>query len=119
MKTFILIAALAFSAVANARADDCGVTLGHAREIGRGVLTSNPNGAYTEYTGDEALKILDAINETPPVSAFAADTIIVIDAADGEAFRVGLSVDGCVERAFPVPREVWPGLVRAALGDGL
>lgn len=100
-----------------ALADECQVTHSRAREIGRKVMSDNPDASYTEYSGDEAKKIIDAINSTPPVSAWDADTIIVIDAKDGGPFRIGLIVNDCVTRAMPIPREVWPDLVRTAIGE--
>jgi hypothetical protein len=108
-----LIGALALGGGSLAYADDvCSLTLARARE-----LAQDSDASVTEYSGDKAKKILDAINSTPPVSDWAADSIIAIDGADEGPFRVGLSVDGCVTRAFAVPREVWPDLVTTAIGD--
>jgi hypothetical protein len=57
------------------------------------------------------------MNAVPPVSAWTADRVVVIGAGEDLPFRVGLVENSCVTHAFPVPHEVWSGILSAALGD--
>jgi hypothetical protein len=81
----------------------------------RGVAADNA-AVFTDYSGEEAAKLLIGINTFPPVSDWAADHILVFDSPD-EPIVVGLVEAGCVTRAFKVPRDDWAGVRRAALGD--
>ena len=81
----------------------------------RGVAADNAS-VFTDYSGEEAAKMLDGINSFPPVSAWVADHVLVFDAPD-EPIVVGLVEAGCVTKAFKVPRDDWAGVRRAALGD--
>jgi hypothetical protein len=101
----------------HAKAAPCEVTYEHIVEIGRGIVAENPDATFTDYTGAEARKIVDAFNAVEPVSDWTAEHVLVIDPADDEAFRVGIVDKGCLTHAFPAPRGAWQGMVRAALGD--
>jgi hypothetical protein len=81
----------------------------------RGVAADNA-AVFTDYSSDEAAKLLIGINAFPPVSDWAADHILVFDSPD-EPIVVGLSEAGCVTKAFKVPRDDWAAVRRAALGD--
>jgi hypothetical protein len=81
----------------------------------RGVVADNA-AEFTDYSGEEAAKLLIGINAFPPVSDWAADHILVFDSPD-EPIVVGLVEAGCVTKAFKVPRDDWAGVRRAALGD--
>jgi hypothetical protein len=95
----------------------CELTYEKAVEIGHGVVAQNPDATFTEYSGKEAKKLVDAMNAFPPESSWTADRVVVIGAGDDLPFRVGLVENGCVTRAFPVPHIVWSGILSAALGD--
>ena len=94
----------------------CAMTYEQVTRIGRSIAAANPQATFTDYAGAEAGKLVDKINSVEPVSHWTADSVVVIDPAGNEAFRVGLVEKDCVTRAFPVPREIWPGIVREALG---
>jgi hypothetical protein len=119
----VFIAAVVALMTSHAHAHDlhatpaCEVTYDHVVEIGHQVVAENPDATFTDYSGAEAKKIVDAMNAVEPVSTWTAEHIVVIDPADGEAFRVGIVDKSCVTHAFPVPREIWPGMVREALGQ--
>jgi hypothetical protein len=95
----------------------CETTYARVAEIGRQILSQDAQATYVEYTGDEAAKILTAINAVEPVSSWAADKIVAIDPDGEQPFRVALIEKGCATRAFPVPRAVWPDLVTSAIGS--
>jgi hypothetical protein len=81
----------------------------------RGVAADNA-AEFTDYSGENAAKLLIGINAFPPVSDWTADHILVFDSPDG-AIVVGLVEKGCLTKALEVPREDWAGVRRAALGD--
>ena len=94
----------------------CDMSYAQVVTIGHSVVAANPAATFTDYGGAEARKLIDEMNAVEPVSHWTAQHIVVIDPADGEAFRVGVVDQDCVTHAFPVPREIWPAIVSDALG---
>lgn len=94
----------------------CEMPYDEAVAYGRRGVAADDAAVFTDYSGEEASKLLIGINAFPPVSDWSADHILVFDAPD-EPIVVGLVDQGCVTKAFKVPREDWAGVRRAALGD--
>jgi hypothetical protein len=94
----------------------CEMPYDEAVSYGRRGVAADNAAVFTDYSGEEASKLLDGINAFPPVSDWAADHILVFDSPD-EPIVVGLVEAGCVTKAFKVPRDDWAGVRRAALGD--
>ena len=92
------------------------LTYARAAEIGHAIVTAEAQATYTEYTGDEARKLIGVMNAVEPVSHWTADRIVVIDPDGEQPFRVGVVEADCVTHAFPVPRAVWSEIVPTALG---
>jgi hypothetical protein len=117
----VALAGMATSATI-ARADaapaptKCEMPYDEAVSYGRRGVAADNAAIFTDYSGEEAAKLLVGINAFPPVSDWAADHILVFDSPD-EPIVVGLVEAGCVSKAFKVPRDDWAGVRRAALGD--
>ena len=94
----------------------CETSYDEAVSYGRRGVAADNAAEFTDYSGEEAAKLLIGINAFPPVSDWAADRILVFDSPD-EPIVVGLVEAGCVTKAFKVPRDDWAGVRRAALGD--
>jgi hypothetical protein len=99
-----------------APAAKCEMPYDEAVSYGRRGVAADNAAVFTDYSGEEASKLLIGINAFPPVSDWTADHILVFDAPD-EAIVVGLVEKGCLTKALEVPREDWAGVRRAALGD--
>lgn len=99
-----------------APAPKCEMSYDEAVGYGRCGVAEDDAAIFTDYSGDEAAKLIAGINAFPPVSDWTADHILVFD-APGEPVVVGLVNGGCVDKAFKVPRGDWAGVLRAALGD--
>jgi hypothetical protein len=94
----------------------CEMPYDEAVSYGRRGVAADNAAEFSDYSGEEAAKLLIGINAFPPVSDWAADHILVFDSPDGPIV-VGLVEAGCVTKAFKVPRDDWAGVRRAALGD--
>ena len=94
----------------------CEMPYDEAVSYGRRGVAADNAAEFTDYSGEDAAKLLIGINAFPPVSDWAADHILVFDSPD-EPIVVGLVETGCVTKAFKVPRDDWAGVRRAALGD--
>jgi hypothetical protein len=114
---FLLVAGAAMAHDLHVTKPACRMTYEQVRDIGAKIVTGDAQAVYVEYTGEEARKLIAAINAVEPVSDWRADKIIAIDADDEGPFRVAVIEAGCVTHAAPVPRGVWPALLSAALGD--
>jgi hypothetical protein len=66
----------------------------------------NPQAVFTDYSGEQAAKLMAGLNAMPPVSEWTAEHILVFDFPDAP-IMVGLVERGCVTRAFKIPREDW------------
>ena len=99
-----------------ATAAKCEMPYDEAVSYGRRGVAADNAAVFTDYSGEEAARLLVGINAFPPVSDWAADHILVFDSPD-EPIVVGLVEAGCVTKAFKVPRDDWAGVRRAALGD--
>ena len=99
-----------------APAAKCEMAYDEAVSYGRRRVAADNAAEFTDYSGEEAAKLLIGINAFPPVSDWAADHILVFDSPE-EPIVVGLVEAGCVTKAFKVPRDDWAGVRRAALGD--
>jgi len=99
-----------------APAPNCEMPYDEAVGYGRRGVADDNAAVFTDYSGEEATKLLVGINAFPPVSDWAADHILVFESPD-EPIVVGLVDHGCVTKAFKVPRDDWAGVRRAALGD--
>jgi hypothetical protein len=117
---FVLAGIAIYPAVA--RADPapapakCEMTYEEAVSYGNRGVAADSTAAFSDYSGEEAVKLLAGINSFPPVSDWTADHILVFDAPD-EAIVVGLVDKGCVTKAFKVPRDDWATLRSEAIGD--
>jgi hypothetical protein len=94
----------------------CEMPYDEAVSYGRRGVAADNAAVFTDYSGEEASKLLIGINSFPPVSDWTADHILVFDAPD-EAIVVGLVDKGCVTKAFKVPRDDWATLRSEAIGD--
>ena len=119
----VMLAGISFQAgIGPARADatpapaKCEMPYDEAVSYGRRGVAADNSAAFTDYSGEEAGKLLEGINAFPPVSDWSADHILVFDSPD-EPIVVGLVDKGCVTKAFKLPREDWADIRRAALGD--
>jgi hypothetical protein len=116
----IVIAGMGICATASradpAAAPKCEMPYDEAISYGRRGVAADNAAIFTDYSGEEAAKLLTGINAFPPVSDWAADHILVFDSPD-QPIVVGLVEAGCVTKAFKVPRDDWAGVRRAALGD--
>jgi hypothetical protein len=99
-----------------APAAKCEMAYEEAVSYGRRGVAADNAAVFTDYSGEEAAKLLIGINAFPPVSDWPAEHILVFDTPD-EPIVVGLVEAGCVSKAFKVPRDDWAGVRRAALGD--
>lgn len=102
---------------AHPAAPACDLTNRQVSAIGREIVAKDAQATYVEYHGDEARKLIGAINSVAPVSHWDADAIVAIDPDGEQPFRVAIIVSGCATHAFPVPRGIWPGVVAQALGS--
>jgi hypothetical protein len=101
----------------HAKAAPCETTYGRVVEISRQVVAANSGASVTDYTGDEAKKIIDALNAVEPVSTWGAEHILVIDPSGDEPFRVAIVDKGCMTHALAAPRSIWSKMVRDVLGQ--
>ena len=118
----ILASALALTAPASARdlhvTKKCETNYTETLAIANRVVEATPGAKVTDYSGPDAQKLIAAINAVEPVSDWTATHIIVVDTGE-DAFRVGIIDHDCLTHASPVPRAVWPDMVKQALGDAL
>jgi hypothetical protein len=110
------IAAFATVSRADPAPAKCEMAYDEAVSYGRRGVAADNAAVFTDYSGEEAAKLLIGINAFPPVSDWAADHILVFDSPE-EPVVVGLVEGACVTKAFKVPRDDWAGVRRAALGD--
>jgi hypothetical protein len=99
-----------------APAAKCEMPYDEAVSYGRRGVAADNAAVFTDYSGEEAARLLIGINAFPPVSDWAADHILAFDSPD-QPIVIGLVEAGCVTKAFKVPRDDWAGVRRAALGD--
>ena len=118
-RTLVLILSLsAAPALADSPASKCRVSLKAARLTAERVVTQSSDASYREVEGDEALKIVAALNAVPPVTRVVADRVIVLDlGGDVSSYVVGLALRGCVNYSHPIPRDQWDALTKQATGD--
>lgn len=103
-----------------AHADDvCSLTYERAIAIGHAAARADPTNVFTDYGGDQAAKLLAAINAEPPVTAFPAERVLVIELPDDDLVMVALMHDSCAEKRLSTTPDHWGELRRAAIGDAL
>lgn len=87
-----------------------------------GATTSTPPGLTVSVLkvlrGDQAQAVINAYNQLPPASSWAADAVVIIHAtgAGGEEhpkWLIGLFKDGCKQDAALAPKSV----IELAIGD--
>lgn len=102
-----------------ARADEvaaCRLTYASAVQISEAVKANEPEIAFHDYGGADAVALVREFNAVPPVSERQADHVLVIERDDD--VRVALAASGCVFIAFRLPQSAWAEARRKALGEG-
>ena len=100
-------------------AEICSLTYQRAIAIGHAAARADPTNIFTDYDGDQAAKLLAAINAQPPVTAFPAERVLVIERPDDDLVMVALVHDGCAGERLSTTPEAWVALRRGAIGDAL
>ena len=100
-------------------AEPCSLTYDRATAIGHAATRADPTNIFTDYNGDQAAKLLAAINAQPPVTAFPAERVLVIERPDDDLVMVALVHDGCAGERLSTTPEAWVALRRGAIGDAL
>ena len=88
-------------------ADPCALTYERAAAIGRGAHAANPAIVFTDYDGDQAAKLLAAINAQPPVTDYPAERVLVIERPDDGVVMVALVHDGCAGHRAQTTTSAW------------
>lgn len=96
----------------------------HAECVGREQFSSVlaqrlPQAKVMTIEGAEARIFMAAFNRLPPATAFAAETVVIIDqAAQLPAVRFAFFDHGCLVRLGLMPRDVLRGLLAAISNSG-
>lgn len=116
---FVVAGPMAWGAVAPARAEAaapaCEVTYEQAAKAGRAAAAADSASVFTDYDGEEAAKLVAAINAQPPVTAYPAEHILAVENPD-EAM-IALIHNGCLTEAFMAPHGAWAALRHGAIGE--
>ena len=100
-------------------AEVCSLTYERATAIGHAAHLADPTNVFTDYGGAQAVKLLAAINAEPPMTAFPAERVLVIERPDDDLVMVALVHDGCAGERLSTTPETWVALRRGAIGDAL
>ena len=95
----------------------CSLTYERASATGRAAVVADPTAVFTDYSNDEAVKLLAAINALPPATEYLAEHVLVVETPDDDSVMVALVHDDCVSQTFRTPHEDWEKLRRGAIGD--
>ena len=69
----------------------CSFTYERATAIGHAAASTDPMNVFTDYGSAEAAKLLAAINTLPPVTAYPAEHILVIERTDDDFVMIALA----------------------------
>jgi hypothetical protein len=104
-------------------APKCAATYEQATAKGRDLVAKNPAVEFDDYSGDDAAKLLAALNAQPPVTHLLADHILVVEMAaqDDEdsptLAMVALVHGGCIANVLRPPHGEWVAFLAKTLGD--
>ena len=99
--------------------EPCTLSYARATAIGRAAHAADATNVFTDYNGDQAAKLLAAINADPPVTTYSAERILVIERPDDDLVMVALVHDGCADKRIQTTPVKWGELRRGAIGDAL
>lgn len=97
----------------------CSLTYERTTAIGHAAHAADPSNVFTDYGGDQASKLLAAINAKPPATEYSAEHVVVIERPDDGVVMIALVHDGCAAHRVQTTIEGWSELRRGAIGDAL
>jgi hypothetical protein len=100
-------------------ASPCALTYEAARNRGESSAAHQDHARFTEFAGDEAAVLLEAINNAPPRSHLVADHILVLERPDSDSVKVALVNHDCVTNWTTMSEKDWRKLKVAALSGDL
>jgi hypothetical protein len=110
-------------AKSKAAAPKCAATYEQAIAKGRDLVAKNPAVEFDDYSGDDAAKLLAALNAQPPLTHLLAEHILVVEMAaqDDEdsptLAMVALVHGGCIANVLRPPHGEWVSFLARTLGD--